>query len=130
MDFEKVKTIAVVGLSDKKEKASFRVAEYLQQNGFRIIPVNPTVGSILGEDCYGELKDISDTIMVDVVDIFRKSEAVPAIVQQAVDRGNIKTIWMQEGIINQEAADAAEKAGMEVIMDKCILKEHQNLKCK
>ncbi len=128
MDFEKIMTVAVVGLSDKTEKPSFRVANYLQENGYRIIPVNPTLDRVLGEQCYSELRDIPDTIEVDVVDIFRKSDAVPVIVQQAVARGNIKTIWMQEGIINEEAAKTAEKAGIEVIMDKCMLKEHQKYK--
>lgn len=129
MDFEKIKTIAVVGLSDKPDKASYRVSEYLQKNGYRIIPVNPTLDNVLGESCYREVRDIPETIEIDVVDIFRKSEAVPEIVQQAAARGNIKVIWMQEGITNQAAADEAEKAGMEVIMDKCMLKEHQKYKC-
>lgn len=127
MDFDNVKTIAVVGLSDKPDKPSFRVAKYLQDCGYRIVPVNPTVESVLGEKSYPDISSIPPEIEVDVVDIFRKPEAVTPYVQQAVAKG-AGVIWMQEGIINEEAAQLARRAGLEVVMDQCILKEHQ--KCR
>lgn len=128
MDFQKINTVAVVGASDNPEKASHRVAKYLKENGYRVIPINPTADSVLGEKCYSQLSDIPAETEIDVLDIFRKPEAVLPIVEEAAARGNIKVIWMQEGIINQEAAEKAEKAGMKVVMDKCMLKEHQKYK--
>ncbi len=128
MDFDTIKAIAVVGLSDKPEKASHMVAGYLKECGYKIIPVNPAVGEVLGEKAYPDINAIPSEIKVDVVDIFRKPDAVLPFVEQAVARGGVKVIWMQEGIVNEEAADAARQAGIEVIMDKCILKEHR--KCR
>lgn len=127
MDFNTIKNVAVVGLSDNPDKASFRVAKYLQDNGFKIIPVNPQVENVLGEKSYPDIASIPANVTVDAVDIFRKPDAVLAIVEQAVSRDDIKLIWMQEGIANDEAAELAEKAGKEVIMDKCMLKEHQKM---
>ncbi|MDK2985638.1 MAG: uncharacterized protein PWQ96_1280 [Clostridia bacterium] len=123
MDFEKIKNIAVVGLSANPERASHNVAKYLQEAGYNVIPVNPTVDEVLGEKSYPDLLSIPKDIDIDVVDIFRRSEAVPPIVDEALARGT-KVIWMQEGVVNQEAAKKAENAGVEVIMDKCIKKEH------
>lgn len=128
MDFDTIKTIAVVGLSDKNEKASYQVAKYLQDCGYKIVPVNPALDTVLGEKSYPDLSSIPSEINIDVVDIFRRSEAVTPIVQEAVTRGGIGIIWMQEGVINEEAAGIARTAGMDVIMDKCILKEHQACK--
>lgn len=127
MDFTKIKNIAVVGLSDNPEKPSYRVASYLQKNGFGIIPVNPTVDMVLGEKAYPDISSIPAEIPVDVVDIFRKPDAVKPYVEQAIARGGIKVVWMQEGIVNEEAASLARENGLEVIMDKCMLKEHQKL---
>ncbi len=120
-----VKCIAVVGLSPKESRPSNMVARYLQQNGYKIVPVNPGQTEILGEPCYGTLKDIP--FAVDLVDIFRKAEAVPAIVDDAIEIG-ARYVWMQLGITHTEAAEKAESLGIEVIMDRCIKVDHQTLK--
>jgi predicted CoA-binding protein len=118
------RTIAVVGLSGKRFRPSHGVAEYLQRAGYRIIPVNPLEAEVLGEKCYPDLDSIPDR--VDVVDIFRRSEFVPAIVEAAIRKG-AKAIWMQEGVVNEEAAARAEAAGLAVVMDRCMLKDHRRL---
>ncbi len=123
--FKSVKTIAVVGLSPKQSRPSNMVASYLQKNGYKIVPVNPGQTEILGEQCYGCLKDIP--FPVDLVDIFRKPEAVPAIVEEAIEMG-ARYVWMQLGITHTDAAKKAEKAGIEVIMDRCLKVDHQMLK--
>ncbi|WP_366923580.1 CoA-binding protein [Metallumcola ferriviriculae] len=124
MNWKEIKNIAVVGLSDKPERASNRVAKYLQEQGYKVIPVNPTAANILGETSYPSVAEIPKEIVVDVVDVFRKSTVVPEIAEQAIDRG-ASVLWLQEGVINNDAAKKAEAAGMEVIMDKCIMKEHR-----
>ena len=111
------KTIAVVGLSSKTHRPSFGVAKYLQSSGYRIFPVNPNESSILGEKCYARLEDIPEKI--DIVDIFRRSELAPEIVESAIQIG-AKAVWMQQGVINEAAADRARQAGMFVVMDMCI----------
>jgi hypothetical protein len=127
------KTIAVVGLSPEPEKASHRVAAYMKKHGYRIVPVNPFVDEVLGEKSYLSLLEIPKEIQreIDVVDIFRRAEDVPPIVEQAVKLHEIQgkpcVVWMQQGIVNVEAAAAAEKAGLAVIMDKCFMQEHQRL---
>ena len=108
------RTIAVVGLSDNPERSSHRVAKYLQDQGYRIIPVNPMLEEVLGERCYPELKSVPEPI--DMVDIFRRSELVAPVVDQAIEV-KAKYIWMQDGVINQEAAAQAEAAGIPVVMD-------------
>lgn len=120
------KTIAVIGLSPKEDRPSYGVAAYLQSKGYRIIPVRPDGEKILGEKVYHSLREIPDSIQIDVVDIFRKSEEVPPVVEEAIQRG-AKTIWMQEGVIHPVAGEKAEKAGLKVIMDRCIKKEHRRL---
>lgn len=115
------KTIAVVGVSPNPMRPSYGVAAYLQHHGYRIIPVNPEIDSVLGEKSYPSLLDIPDRI--DIVDIFRRSENVPPIVDQAIEKG-IGTIWMQETVIHEEAAQKARNRGIFVVMDHCILKEH------
>jgi len=120
---ENAKTIAVIGLSDKPYRPSHGVALYLQEQGYKIIPVNPNINQVLGEKAYASLKDISEPI--DVVDIFRKSETVGPIVDEAIDVG-AKAVWMQEGVINEEAAQKAREAGLYVVMNKCMMKEHNN----
>jgi len=117
-------TIAVVGLSSKKFRASYGVSEYMQKQGYRIIPVNPNETEVLGEISYARLEDISGHI--DIVDIFRRSEAVPPIVDSAI-RVGASVVWMQEGVIHEKAAQKAKAAGLTVIMDRCILKEHMHL---
>jgi len=115
------KNVAVVGLSPDAGKASHEVAHYLKRAGYRIIPVNPACREVLGETCYPTLAEVPDP--VEIVDIFRRSEFVPEIVDQAIAKG-AKVIWMQEGVVNQEAADKACAAGLAVVMDRCLLKEH------
>jgi predicted CoA-binding protein len=119
------KTIAVVGLSPDPDRPSNRVAGYLQSQGYRIIPVNPAVEEVLGQRSYPDLASVPGE--VDVVDIFRRPEHVPAIVEAAIAKG-AKAIWMQEGIVHQEAAAEARAAGLQVVMDRCMFKEHQRLK--
>ena len=118
------RTIAVVGLSSKPDQPSYRVASYLKEQGYKMIPVNPAEKEILGERCYPDLASIPESI--DVVDIFRRSEKVPPIVEEAIRIG-ANAVWMQEGVINEEAAARARKAGLMVVMDKCMRKEHQRL---
>jgi predicted CoA-binding protein len=115
------RVIAVVGLSSRRHRPSYGVAEYLQSAGYRIIPVNPAETEILGEKCYARLEDIPEH--VDIVDVFRRSEFVPEIVESAI-RIAARGVWMQEGVIHVEAAERARKAGLFVIMNACILKEH------
>jgi len=115
------RTIAVVGLSSRRHRPSYGVAEYLQSVGYRIIPVNPGETEVLGEKCYARLEDVPER--VDIVNIFRRSEFVPEIVESAVRIG-ARGVWMQEGVINSQAAERARSAGLFVIMNACILKEH------
>ena len=119
---EESKTVAVVGLSPKVERDSHQVAKYLQGQGYRIIPVNPNADEILGERSYPDLTSISEPI--DVVDIFRRPEAVPEIVEEAI-KVWAKTVWMQEGVIHEEAAARAREAGLQVVMDRCMMVEHR-----
>lgn len=116
------KTIAVVGLSDSPLRPSYGVSAYMQSQGYRIIPVNPLVRGALGEKAVPSLADIKEKI--DIVDVFRRSEFVPEIVDEAI-RLNLPAIWLQEDVIHEEAAEKARKAGIFVVMDKCILKEHR-----
>ncbi len=125
MDLKQAKTIAIVGLSGDPTKASYRVAKYMKDKGYDIIPINPTERAILGEKSYPDLMSLPSGISLDIVDIFRKSEAVESIVDQAIKR-RAKMIWMQEGIVNQNAKTKALEAGLDVIMDTCIMKVHQN----
>jgi predicted CoA-binding protein len=129
----KSKTIAVVGLSREPDKDSYRVAAYLKKQGFRIVPVNPFADEILGEKSYKSLLDIPVEIQktLDVVDVFRPAKDVPAIVEQAVKlkaiHGKPHVFWMQLGIVNKQAAETAKKAGLTVVMDKCMMAEHKRL---
>ena len=119
------KTIAVVGLSPKEERASNRVTKYMIEAGYEIIPVNPVHDEILGRKSYSSLSEVP--VKVDIVDIFRKLDAVPGIVDEAIKIG-AKTVWMQENIVHNGAARVAKEAGLKVVMNKCIKVEHQNLK--
>jgi predicted CoA-binding protein len=116
------RVIAVVGLSSKRFRPSYGVAEYMQREGYRIIPVNPNETEVLGEKAYASLEDIPEHI--DIVDIFRRSEFVAPIVESAI-RVGASAVWMQEEVVDQAAADRAKKAGLSVVMDRCILKEHR-----
>ena len=116
------KTIAVVGLSGNPLRPSHGVSAYMQSHGYRIIPVNPNIQECLGEKAYASLLDVPQRI--DIVDIFRRSEFVPEIVDQAI-RLKVPAIWMQEDVIDEKAAEKARQAGIFVVMDRCILKEHR-----
>ena len=118
------RTIAVVGLSPRPERDSHLVAKYLKEQGYRIIPVNPMVDEVLGEKSYPDLKAIPER--VDVVDVFRKAEDVLPIVDQAIEIG-ASAVWMQLGIVNEEAATRAREAGLGVMMDLCMLIEHKRM---
>ena len=118
------KIIAVVGLSADEFKISYKVAEYLQRHGYRIIPVNPKYQKILGERCYPDLKSVPEK--VDIVNIFRRSDAIPPIVDEAIEI-QAKVIWMQTGLINNAAAEKARNAGLKVVMNKCTKIEHSNI---
>ena len=121
---EKYKTVAIVGLSPKAERDSYKVAKYLKEQGYGIVPVNPGQKQILGEKSYPNLKAIP--FPVDIVDIFRRPEAIPPIVDDAVDIG-ARVVWMQLGIAHNQAAEKARKAGLQVVMNKCIKIEHMNM---
>jgi len=118
------KTIAVVGLSSNRMRPSYGVSEYMQAMGYRIIPVNPNETEVLGEKAYPTLDAIPEH--VDIVNVFRRSEFVPEIAEAAIRIG-AKGLWLQEEVIHEEAAAKARAAGLEVVMDKCILKEHRKL---
>jgi len=129
----RAKTIAVVGLSNDPLKESFKVGFYLKQHGYRIVPVNPLVNRVLGEKSYKNLLDIPVEIQktIDIVDVFRKSPDVPPIVEQAIQlkakAGRPFVVWMQLGIVNEQAAQAARHAGLDVVMNKCVMIEHHHL---
>jgi len=118
------RTVAVVGISADEEKASFRVARYLKEQGYRIIPVNPREREVLGERCYPDLCSVPERI--EVVDVFRRPRFVPRVVAEAMYAG-AKVVWMQEGIVHEAAARRAREAGMEVVMDRCMMKEHKKM---
>jgi len=121
---DSARTIAVVGLSHKRFRPSHGVAEYLQRAGYRIIPVNPYESEVLGERSYPDLDSVD--VPIDIVDIFRRSEFVPEIVEAAIRKG-AKLVWMQEGVYHEKAAERAREAGLAVVMDRCILKDHRRL---
>jgi uncharacterized protein len=127
---QKFKVIAVVGLSGDRDKPSYRVAEYMKQHGYRIVPVNPFVDKVLDEKSYKSLLEIPADLQktIEVVDIFRRAEDVPSVVEQAIQlkkaNGKPYVVWMQQGIVNEDAGEAARKAGLIVIMDRCIMVEH------
>lgn len=118
------RTIAVVGLSGNARKPSHSVATYLQQQGYRILPVNPTIESVLGERSYASLTELP--VKPDVVDVFRVASQIPAIVDEMLTLG-LKNLWVQQGIVNLEAAGRAEQGGIRVVMDRCILVEHRKI---
>jgi uncharacterized protein len=121
------RTIAVVGLSDRPARDSFRVAEYLQHHGYRIVPVNPQLSAVLGERAYPDLAVVPPDVRIDLVDIFRRSELVPPVVDAAIARG-VPVVWMQLGVRNPAAAAAARARGLRVFEDLCTMAEHQRLR--
>jgi len=123
--FAQTKTIAIIGLSPDSTKASYRVAKYLKEQGFKIVPVYPKEEEILGEKVYRSLAEIP--FAVDMVDIFRKSEALIAVAKAVLERGDVKCFWAQKGIVNNEAAQMIEKAGLKVVQNRCTMVEHAAL---
>ncbi len=122
----KTKTIAVVGLSDKPDRDSNEVARYLQSRGYRIVPVNPMLATVLGETSYRSVAEIPSSLTIDIVDIFRRSSEVPPIVDEAIAR-KVPTIWMQLGVEHSEATGKARAQGSEVVENACIMRVHQRL---
>lgn len=120
------RTIAVVGCSPKTHRDSHRVAAYLQRAGYRIVPVNPGFDEILGEPCYPDLRSIPDDVEVDIVDVFRRAEHVPPIVDAAIARG-VGAVWLQLGVTHPEAEARAREAGMVVVSNRCLKVEHRRL---
>jgi predicted CoA-binding protein len=118
------RTIAVVGLSSNQMRPSNGVGEYLKRVGYRVIPVNPNEAEVLGEKSYARLEDVPEQI--DMVDVFRRPEFVPDIVESAI-RVGAKTVWLQEEVVHEAAAERARAAGLNVVMDRCILKEHRRM---
>lgn len=121
---DNAKTIAVVGLSDNPERTSYIVARYMKEHGYKIIPVNPTITEVLGEKAYPSLREVPEK--VDIVDVFRRSPDVPPVTDDAIAI-QAKGLWMQEGIVNEAAAQKATAAGLQVVMDRCIMVEHARL---
>jgi hypothetical protein len=122
--FYSLKNIAVVGMSKNPEKAAHYVPKYLADQGYNIIPVNPTTDEIMGKKCFHELGQVPNSI--DIVDVFRPSDQVMPVIEEAIKK-KPKVIWLQEGIHNQEAEDLARKAGIEVVFNRCMLAEHERL---
>ena len=120
----KLKSIAIVGLSNKHHKPSYQIFKYLNRNGYNTIPVNPSYSIVENKECYSDLESINKP--VDTVNIFRKSKYVLPIIQSAI-KINAKAIWMQDGVINEKASEAAKNAGLLVIMNDCILRRHQEM---
>lgn len=128
-DFSKIKTIAVIGLSNNPDRPAYFVSEYMKNKGFRIIPINPQGEGVLGEKGYKRLADIPADVEIDVANFFMRAEKLLPLVEEALDRG-IKLIWLQQGIVSEEAAHLAREKGAEIIMDKCIKVEHMNAVCR
>lgn len=118
------RAVAVVGASSSPERDSYQVVKYLKEHGYRVFPVNPAASEVVGERCYPDLASIPER--VEVVDVFRRNEAVPAIAEEAITIG-AKALWLQLGVINEEAAGKAREAGLRVVMDRCMKQEHRRL---
>ena len=125
--FLKIKNIAVIGLSDNNERPSYQVASYLRSQGFNIIPVNPNLQEWQGLKSYKSILEIPHDVKIDVADFFVKSERVLAMVQDIIKRGNISSMWLQEGISNPEAEKLAQEHGVQVISNMCMMKEHKKI---
>jgi uncharacterized protein len=120
------KTVAVVGLTDDTSKPSYRVSTYLQSKGYRVVPINPKLSEVLGEKAYPSLSEASKVEEIDIVDVFRRADAVPAIVDEVLAL-KLPALWLQETVVHEEAAEKARQAGVVVVMDKCMFKEHRRL---
>ena len=127
MDLTQIKTIAIIGLSDKPDRPSYQVAQYLINQGYKIIPVNPNIQQVFEQKSYPDISSIPKDIIIDIIDVFRKSEDVPSIVQEIINSGRKSIIWLQEGINNPDAVNLAKSQGFEVSSGICLMKFHQNL---
>lgn len=127
IDYVKIKTIAVVGLGNNPDRAAYTVAKYLLEQGYKVVPVHPKEEGVLGQKAFPDIKSIPQEIKVDVVDIFLSPDKILSVVEESIDRG-VETIWTQLGVVNLEAAQKAEAAGIRMIMDKCIKIEHSKWK--
>lgn len=123
---ENSRTVAVVGISDKPERDSYRVAKYLKDAGYEIFPINPVIETWDGQKSYKSLSEIPGDVKIDIVDVFRKPEAVMPVLEEALNI-NPGTFWLQEGVVNEEAAQLAKQKGLTVVMNRCIMKEHRRL---
>jgi hypothetical protein len=121
---QRAKTIAVVGLSNDTGRPSYEVSSYLQSRGYRVVPINPKLSEVLGEKAYPSLSEAAKAEKIDIVDVFRSPDAVPAIVDEVLAL-KIPALWLQESVVHEEAAEKARQAGVLVVMDKCIMKEHR-----
>jgi len=128
MDLTQVKTIAIIGLSDKPDRPSYQVAQYLINQGYQIIPVNPNIQEVFGQKSYPNISSVPSEINLDIIDIFRKSEDVESVIQEIIDSGRSGIIWLQEGIDNQYAVNLAKSHGLEITSGICLMKFHQNQK--
>lgn len=126
---DKYRTVAVVGISDKPDRDSYRVAEYLKQSGYHILPVNPTLDQWLGIKAYRDLSSIPEDVRVEIVDVFRKPDAALQVVEEAL-KLKPAVVWLQEGVVNHEAAELAKSHGIQVVMDRCMMKEHRKYHSK
>jgi predicted CoA-binding protein len=125
--FYDLKNIAVVGMSRNEEKPAHRVPRFLIDHGYNIIPVNPTTAEVLGRKSYPSVSEIPNDLNIDIVDVFRRSEDVPDVVEDATKKKGIKLIWMQEGISNEEAERKAKENGIDVVYNRCMLEEYKRL---
>ena len=128
MNFNSVKTIAIIGLSNNPDRPSYQVAQYLINQNYKIIPINPNISEVFGQKSYPNLGSIPRNINIDIVDVFRKSEEIIPVIQEIVDSGRKSIIWLQEGIDNQQAINLAKNHGLEISSGICLMKFHQHLK--
>ncbi len=125
MDLTQIKTIAIIGLSDKPDRPSYQVAQYLINQGYKIIPVNPNIQQVFEQKSYPDISSIPKDIIIDIIDVFRKSEDVISVIQEIIDSGRKSTIWLQEGIDNPDAVNLAQSHGFEITSGICLMKYHQ-----
>ena len=128
MDLTKIKTIAIIGLSDKPNRPSYQVAQYLINQGYQIIPVNPNITQVFNQKAYPNIASIPSEIKIDIFDIFRKSEDVESVIQEIIDSKRTGIIWLQEGIDNQSVVKLATSHGYQITSGLCLMKYHQNQK--
>jgi len=127
MNLNQIKTIAIIGLSDKPNRPSYQVAQYLINQGYKIIPVNPNISQVFGQKSYPNILSIPSEINIDIIDVFRKSEEVISIIQEIINSGRKSIIWLQEGIDNPDAVNLAKSHGFEISSGICLMKYHQSL---